>query len=82
MDEGVTIIQIDDPHLCLFVDPQVRAQYDNPGQATDFAVAMNNQLVDGIEGVKLAVHLCRSRGGLGPGEKPGSKGAMKRSCLP
>src|SRR5215213_4288534 len=23
-DEGVSIVQVDDPHLCLFVDPQVR----------------------------------------------------------
>ena len=29
--EGVSIIQVDDPHLCLFVDPGVRAGYDNPG---------------------------------------------------
>src|SRR3954469_6913155 len=29
-DEGVSIIQVDDPHLCLFVDPEVRRQYDDP----------------------------------------------------
>ena len=29
-DEGVAMAQIDDPHLCLFVDPNVRAQYDDP----------------------------------------------------
>src|SRR6185312_366137 len=32
-DEGVTIVQVDDPHLCLFVDPDVRKQYDNAEQA-------------------------------------------------
>src|SRR6476620_8492735 len=42
-DEGVSIIQIDDPHLCLFVDPEVRAQYDDADRAADFAVDMNNQ---------------------------------------
>jgi 5-methyltetrahydropteroyltriglutamate--homocysteine methyltransferase len=67
-DEGVSIIQVDDPHLCLFVDPQVRAQYDDPDRAADFAVDMDNQVVDGIEGVTLAVHLCRRAGARARGE--------------
>lgn len=67
-DQGVSIIQIDDPHLCLFVDPSVRAQYDDPDRAADFAVDMDNQLVDGIGGVKLAVHLCRRAGARARGE--------------
>src|SRR5437764_10242151 len=28
VQEGVSVVQIDDPHLCLFVDPNVRARYD------------------------------------------------------
>src|SRR5918993_1990669 len=44
---GATIVQIDDPHLCLFVDPDVRAKYDNADAAADFAVEMVNQVVDG-----------------------------------
>lgn len=67
-EEGVSIVQIDDPHLCLFVDDTVRAQYDNPGQASDFAVDMDNQVVDGIRGVKLAVHLCKRAGARVRGE--------------
>ena len=67
-DEGVSIVQIDDPHLCLFVDPQVRSAYDDPDQAADFAVDMDNAVVDGIEGVKLAVHLCRRSGARVRGE--------------
>ncbi len=67
-DEGVSIIQIDDPHLCLFVDPKVRAQYDDPQRASDFAVDMDNQVVDGIDGVKMAVHLCRRAGARARGE--------------
>jgi 5-methyltetrahydropteroyltriglutamate--homocysteine methyltransferase len=31
-DAGATIVQIDDPHLCLFVDPDVRKGYDNADQ--------------------------------------------------
>ncbi len=67
-DEGVSIIQIDDPHLCLFVDTEVRRQYDDPDRAADFAVDMDNQLVEGIAGVKLAVHLCRRAGARARGE--------------
>ena len=68
-DEGVSIIQVDDPHLCLFVDEGVRSQYDNPDRAADFAVEMDNQVVDGIQGVKLAVHLCRRAGARARGEQ-------------
>lgn len=67
--EGVAIVQIDDPHLCLFVDPEVRAGYDDPDAAADFAVDMTNQAVEGIEGVKLAVHLCRRAGARARGER-------------
>src|SRR6187549_2538363 len=67
-DEGVSIIQVDDPHLCLFVDPQVRSQYEDAERASDFAVDMDNQVVSGIKGVKLAVHLCRRAGARARGE--------------
>lgn len=67
-DEGVSILQVDDPHLCLFVDPDVRQQYDDADRAADFAVDMDNQVVDGIEGLKLAVHLCRRAGARARGE--------------
>jgi 5-methyltetrahydropteroyltriglutamate--homocysteine methyltransferase len=67
-DEGVSIIQVDDPHLCLFVDPEVRRQYDDANRAADFAVEMDNQVVEGIQGVELAVHLCRRAGARARGE--------------
>jgi 5-methyltetrahydropteroyltriglutamate--homocysteine methyltransferase len=66
--EGVSVVQIDDPHLCLFVDPGVRAAYDDPDRAAAFAVDMTNQLVDGVGGVRLAVHLCRRAGARARGE--------------
>jgi 5-methyltetrahydropteroyltriglutamate--homocysteine methyltransferase len=66
--EGVSIVQIDDPHLCLFVDSDVRSKYDSADTAADFAVDMTNQVVDGIEDVKLAVHLCRRAGARVRGE--------------
>jgi 5-methyltetrahydropteroyltriglutamate--homocysteine methyltransferase len=67
-DAGVHTVQLDDPHLCLFVDPAVRAQYDNPEKAKDFAVDMVNQVVDGFSDLKLAVHLCRRAGARVRGE--------------
>lgn len=66
--EGVSIIQVDDPHLCLFVDPEVRAGYENPDQAADFAVDMDNQVVADFKDVSLAVHLCRRAGARARGE--------------
>lgn len=68
-DEGVSIIQVDDPHLCLFVDPVVRARYDDPDRAADFAVDMDNQVVAGFDDVRLAVHLCRRAGARARGEE-------------
>jgi len=65
---GADIAQIDDPHLCLFVDPQVRKQYNNADTAADFSVEMVNELVNGIRGIKLAVHLCRRAGARVRGE--------------
>ena len=59
---GVDIVQIDDPHLCLFVDPDVRRTYDDPDRAADFAVDMINAVVEGFRGIKFAVHLCRRAG--------------------
>ena len=61
-DIGIDIVQIDDPHLCLFVDPDVRRGYDDPDRAAAFAVEMTNALVDGFSGIKFAVHLCRRAG--------------------
>ncbi|MFT4688190.1 MAG: 5-methyltetrahydropteroyltriglutamate--homocysteine methyltransferase [Limisphaerales bacterium] len=74
-EAGADIIQIDDPHLCLFVDPEVRCQCDNPDRDADFAVEMINDLIDGIEGVKFAEHLCRRAGARARGDA-GHQGAF------
>ena len=66
---GIDIVQIDDPHLCLFVDPDVRRGYADPDRAADFAVDMINALVHGFGGIKFAVHLCRRAGARVRGEK-------------
>jgi 5-methyltetrahydropteroyltriglutamate--homocysteine methyltransferase len=68
-DVGVDVVQIDDTHLCLFVDPDVRRGYPDPDRAADFAIDMINALVDGFGGIKFAVHLCRRAGARVRGEK-------------
>ena len=69
---GVDVLQIDDPHLCLFVDPQVCAQYDDGGSdEAAFSVQMNNAVLAGLENgssVRRAVHLCRRAGARVRGE--------------
>ena len=65
-DEGATIAQFDDPHLCLFVDPKVRAQFEEGDSEAAYIVDALNRITDGIDGIKLALHLCRrNKGRLG-----------------
>lgn len=67
---GCEVAQFDDPHLCLFVDPRVRAEFDNPSREMDLCVDLINQIVDGVPGIRTsaggsavgmrtAIHLCR-----------------------
>ena len=60
---GVDVIQLDEPHLCVLVDPEVRAKFDDPEAEMRRAVDWINEIVDGVKGVRLAVHLCRRNWG-------------------
>ena len=60
---GVDVIQLDEPHLCVLVDPVVRAKFQDPEAEMKRAVDWINAIVSGIEGVTLAVHLCRRNWG-------------------
>lgn len=62
-DAGVDVIQLDEPHLCILVDPQVRAKFQDPEAEMTRAVDMINRIVEGVGGVTLAVHLCRRNWG-------------------
>ena len=42
-DTGVTVIQIDEPHLCVLVDPKVRSTFEDPQYEMDFAADKINQ---------------------------------------
>ncbi len=60
---GVDLIQLDEPHLCVLVDPEIRATFDDPEAEMRKAVEWINAIVEGVEGVTLAVHLCRRNWG-------------------
>lgn len=62
-DVGVDVIQLDEPHLCVLVDPQVRARFPDPEAEMRKAVDWINAIVEGVDGVALAVHLCRRNWG-------------------
>jgi len=60
---GVDVIQLDEPHLCVLVDPTVRAKFQDPEAEMRRAVDWINAIVSGIEDVTVAVHLCRRNWG-------------------
>ena len=69
---GVSTVQLDDPHLCLFVDPQVRAQFaDADAEAMHCVELINGVFESAPADVTCAVHLCRRnkgrRGWIGEG---------------
>ncbi|MDA0335758.1 MAG: cobalamin-independent methionine synthase II family protein [bacterium] len=70
---GADMIQVDDPHLCLLVDPEIRAQYDDEWDGADaeaeFSADMDNEvLADVGDQIVRAVHLCRRAGARVRGE--------------
>lgn len=62
-DVGVDMIQLDEPHLCVLVDEKVRATFADPEAEMRNAVDWLNEILDGVTGVTLAVHLCRRNWG-------------------
>jgi 5-methyltetrahydropteroyltriglutamate--homocysteine methyltransferase len=62
-DVGVDVIQLDEPHLGVLVDPEVRARFGDPEGEMRHAVEWINQIVEGVQGTSLAVHICRRNWG-------------------
>ncbi len=62
-DAGADVAQIDDPHLCLFVDEQVRKDHEDPESESDLAVDLINGVLEGVDGIDTAIHLCRRNRG-------------------
>jgi 5-methyltetrahydropteroyltriglutamate--homocysteine methyltransferase len=80
-DAGATIVQIDDPHLCLFVDKEVRAKYKDADAEAMHCVGLINRVFEGVKGTRRAVHLCRRnkgrRGWVGEGSYDAIMPALK-----
>lgn len=62
-DEGVTIAQFDDPQLCLLADPSISKNFEDVDQEIDYSINVLNRTVDGIDGIRFALHLCRRNKG-------------------
>ncbi len=62
-DAGADVAQIDDPHICLFVDKELRAAFSEPEKELAYACQIVNEVVKGIEGIETALHLCRRNKG-------------------
>lgn len=62
-DAGADIVQIDDPHLCLFVDERIRRSYQDPEAEVALAVDLTNAVLGKITGIVRAIHLCRRNKG-------------------
>lgn len=62
-EAGVHTVQLDDPHLCLFVDPEVRKKYPDADAEAMHCVSLINRVFEGVKNVKKAVHLCRRNKG-------------------
>lgn len=62
-EAGVRTVQLDDPHLCLFVDPEVRKKFSDADAEAMHCVSLINRVFEGVKGVTKAVHLCRRNKG-------------------
>lgn len=62
-DAGVSVVQFDDPHLCLLADPRVRAETADPDAEAELCVSLLNEIVQGVDGIVTAIHLCRRNKG-------------------
>jgi len=62
-EAGVHTVQLDDPHLCLLVDPKVRAEFADADSEAMHCVSLINAVFSGIAGVNKAIHLCRRNKG-------------------
>jgi len=60
---GVDVVQIDEPHLCVLVDPDVRSTFDDPQYEMSLAAAKINEVIHGVDGVQIALHVCRRNWG-------------------
>jgi 5-methyltetrahydropteroyltriglutamate--homocysteine methyltransferase len=81
-EAGADVVQIDDPHLCLFVDARVREQFADADAEVALCVDLVNAVLHDVRGVTRAIHLCRRNKGragwIGEGGYEPIMGALRR----
>ena len=53
------MIQIDEPDMAILLDPRREPVYGDRQYDLDLAAAKINEMIDGIDGVRIAMHMCR-----------------------
>lgn len=62
-EAGADVAQIDDPHICLFVDAELRKEFRDPEKELAYACSVVNDVVKDVDGIEIALHLCRRNKG-------------------
>jgi 5-methyltetrahydropteroyltriglutamate--homocysteine methyltransferase len=58
-DAGVSVIQIDEPDMASLLDPNKEPIYGDRQYDLDLGAAKINEMISGIDGVRLSMHMCR-----------------------
>ena len=58
-DAGVDVIQIDEPDLAVLLDPRREPVYGDRQYDLDMGAAKINEMIDGLTGVRVSMHMCR-----------------------
>ncbi len=58
-DAGVDVIQIDEPDMATLLDPNKEPIYGDRQYDLDMGAAKINEMISGIDGVRLSMHMCR-----------------------
>lgn len=61
-DAGANTVQVDEPWLCLLVDPVKRAAdgIENVNEEIDLCVEVVNETLNGVTGITTGIHLCHA----------------------
>ena len=56
---GATYIQFDAPHYTAYLDNEARKFYERRGLSLNYAVEVDNSIMEGLSGVLFGLHICR-----------------------
>ena len=58
-DAGVDVIQIDEPDMAVLLDPKREPVYGDRQYDLDLGASKINEMISGIDGVRISMHMCR-----------------------